>query len=158
MQFQVNDSEAMQLFGVQLGQCLAGADIVVLDGPLGAGKTTLVQGIGLGLGVLGAITSPTFVVSRVHKPGTREIGLVHVDAYRLDNATDLLDMDLDDQPSQVLVIEWGRPFIDAISDRWMELEISRTDFGSDDDPASGQRTIDVSFHGAGWDHVSAVLR
>ena len=157
MQFQISDSNAMHDFGQRLGQALVGGDIVVLDGPLGAGKTTLVQGIGLGLDVAGSITSPTFVVSRIHRAGERGIGLIHVDAYRLKTATDLLDMEVDDQPNSVLVLEWGRPFVEALSSRWLDVSIARDDYGSDEDPASGQRTLVINSHGPDWDHVLKAL-
>jgi tRNA threonylcarbamoyl adenosine modification protein YjeE len=73
----------MQAFGKQIGELLTAGDVVVLSGPLGAGKTTFVQGLAEKLDVKGAVTSPTFVVSRVHKPKTSGLALVHVDAYRL---------------------------------------------------------------------------
>lgn len=106
------DTEAL---GVALAAELGAGDLVVLSGPLGAGKTVLVRGIGRGLGVAGPITSPTFVIAREHRPlpGGAGIPLVHVDAYRLgpnglDAAVELDDLDLDtDLTEAVVVVEWG---------------------------------------------------
>jgi tRNA threonylcarbamoyladenosine biosynthesis protein TsaE len=93
--FSVSTSEQMQAFGKQIGTLLTAGDVVVLSGPLGAGKTTFVQGLAEELDVQGSVTSPTFVVSRVHKPKIAGLALVHVDAYRLTSQSDLVDLDLD---------------------------------------------------------------
>jgi len=101
----------------------------VLSGPLGAGKTALTQGIGQGLGVLGRVTSPTFVLARVHR-GT--LPLVHVDAYRLrdsaSSALELDDLDLDaDLPSSVTVVEWGDGLVEGLSEDRLEIALARHD-------------------------------
>ena len=144
----IADSEGMRDFGAQLAGKLHGGDIVVLTGALGAGKTTLVQGLARGLGISDAVTSPTFVVERRHKPGDRGIGLVHVDAYRLAGAAELRDLELDDHPGDVVVVEWGAPYAATLGPAWVEVVIDRAGIpGPSDDPAGGQRTIEVTWHG-----------
>lgn len=100
------DTAQMRQRGAALAAVVRAGDVLVLDGPLGAGKTTFVQGLGSALGVRGAVTSPTFVISRVHR-GPR-LNLVHVDAYRLAGSLELDDLDLDAEVAEsVTVIEWG---------------------------------------------------
>lgn len=148
------DADAMRACALRLSALLRGGDVLILDGPLGAGKTTFTQGLGEGLGVTGSVTSPTFVVSRIHRAGERGIGLVHVDAYRLASAQDLTDLELDDRPNDVLVVEWGMPYADELGDSWLEIRIARDDHSIDDaDPASGPRTLTISAHGPRWNDV-----
>ena len=114
--------------GQQLGSQLRAGDLILLNGPLGAGKTVLVQGIGAALGFTD-VTSPTFVISRIHKG---EPSLIHVDAYRLlesgNAALYLDDLDLDTpRESAVTVIEWGGEESARLSDDRLEIEIDRTD-------------------------------
>ena len=101
------DTEAL---GERLAAGLSAGDLVVLAGPLGAGKTALVRGLARGLHVAGPVTSPTFVIAREHRPapGGRGVALVHVDAYRLGGAAELDDLDLDtDLAAAAVVVEWG---------------------------------------------------
>lgn len=125
----VGSAEEMRALGRRLGQQLRPGDLVVLNGPLGAGKTTLVQGIGDGLDVRGPITSPTFVIARVHPslrrtPGPRP-ALVHADAYRLGGAAEVDDLDLDaDTDSAVTVVEWGGGLVEGLADDRLEITIS----------------------------------
>ncbi len=141
----------MQAFGKQIGSLLTAGDVVVLSGPLGAGKTTFVQGLATQLEVQGVVTSPTFVVSRVHKPQGTGLALVHVDAYRLSNQSDLVDLDLDATKNAAFVIEWGKEFVSGITDNWLEIEIDRSQELTDAlDPASGIRTISVTAIGDRW--------
>ena len=118
----------MHQLGKRIGaQCVAG-DLILLNGPLGAGKTVLVQGIGDALGITD-VTSPTFVISRIHKA---LLPLIHVDAYRLleggSAAAYLDDLDLDSaRESAVTVIEWGGPESARLSDERLEISIDRTD-------------------------------
>lgn len=116
--------EAMTAFGVQLAGSLRAGDLVVLTGPLGAGKTTLVRGIGDGLGVRGPVTSPTFVLARTHPSLVGGPPLVHVDAYRLGSALELDDLDIDFAGS-VVVVEWGAGMLDGVAESWLEVRIER---------------------------------
>jgi tRNA threonylcarbamoyladenosine biosynthesis protein TsaE len=102
----VGDTEAL---GARIGAALRAGDLVVLSGPLGAGKTVLVRGIARGMGVRGPVTSPTFVIAREHAAGAPGgMPLVHVDAYRLGGAAELDDLDLDTDLTQAaMVVEWG---------------------------------------------------
>jgi tRNA threonylcarbamoyladenosine biosynthesis protein TsaE len=119
--------EDTRAFGARLARILRAGDVVILAGPLGAGKTALVQGIGAGLGVSGRIASPTFVIARVH-PGGRRVGLVHVDAYRLGSVAEVDDLDLDaDLADSVLVVEWGHGLVEQLSDARLEIQIDRAD-------------------------------
>jgi len=112
-------------FGRALGALLRGGDLVVLTGDLGAGKTTLTQSLAEGLGVRGPITSPTFVIARVHPSLVGGPALVHVDAYRLGSAIELDDLDLDaDRDACVVVVEWGAGLAEQLSDARLELTIS----------------------------------
>ena len=114
-----------QDFGRRLGSLLRGGDVLVLTGDLGAGKTTLTQSIAEGLGVRGPITSPTFVISRVHPSLVGGPALVHVDAYRLGSAVELDDIDLDaDLDASVVIVEWGAGLAEQLSDTRLELTIS----------------------------------
>jgi tRNA threonylcarbamoyladenosine biosynthesis protein TsaE len=146
----VATSEKMHAFGVRLGRSLAAGDLLVLTGPLGAGKTTLARGIGEGLGVRGPVTSPTFVLARTHPSLVGGPPLVHVDAYRLSEPIELDDLDIDFAGSVVLV-EWGRGMVDAVASRWVDIEIERpTGAGNTDandaDPVDEPRRIRITRH------------
>jgi tRNA threonylcarbamoyladenosine biosynthesis protein TsaE len=117
--------EETHLFGRALGGLLRAGDLLVLTGDLGAGKTTLTQSIADGLGVRGPITSPTFVISRVHPSLVGGPALVHVDAYRVGSAVELDDLDLDaDLDASVVVVEWGAGLAEQLSDTRLELVIT----------------------------------
>jgi tRNA threonylcarbamoyladenosine biosynthesis protein TsaE len=133
-------------FGQRLAAVLRAGDLVLLTGPLGAGKTALVQGIGAGLGVQGPITSPTFVIARVHRG---PLPLVHADAYRLgdrpDPRAEIDDLDLDASADDaVTVIEWGAGMVEQLNDEYLQVRIDRLD----DDT----RVIDLVPHGGDWAH------
>lgn len=138
------DVTATRALGARLAAHLRAGDLVVLSGPLGAGKTALTQGIGAALQVRGAVTSPTFVLARVHRGA---LPLVHVDAYRLRTAgaaLDLDDLDLDDElPHSVTVVEWGDGVVEQISESRLHVVLDR---GADE---SG-RTARVFPHGPRW--------
>lgn len=119
----IEDPEAMHALGVRLGRSFAAGDLVILTGPLGAGKTTLSRGIGEGLGVRGPVTSPTFVLARTHPSLVGGAPLVHVDAYRLADAAELDDLDLDFDGS-VVIAEWGAGLIEERGS-WIEIVIER---------------------------------
>src|SRR5947209_8848773 len=119
----VDDTRA---FGRTLGSVLRAGDLVLLTGPLGAGKTALAQGIAAGLGVPGEVTSPTFVIARVHRGG--RLPFVHVDAYRLGSALEVDDLDLDASvEDSVTVVEWGGGLVEQLADAYLEVAIERYD-------------------------------
>jgi tRNA threonylcarbamoyladenosine biosynthesis protein TsaE len=129
-------------FGQELAALLRAGDLVVLAGPLGAGKTALTQGIGAGLGVPGPVTSPTFVLARVHRGG--RVPLVHVDAYRLAGMADVDDLDLDATTEEaVTVVEWGHGLVEQLADEHLVVELDRRD-----DDVRTARLVPV---GAGWE-------
>jgi tRNA threonylcarbamoyladenosine biosynthesis protein TsaE len=133
-----------QAFGRRLAGILRAGDLVLLTGPLGAGKTALVQGIGAGLEVAGAITSPTFVIARLHRGRTP---LVHADAYRLgdrpDPRAEIDDLDLDASAEDaVTVVEWGDGLAERLNDEYLQVRIDRLD----DDT----RVVELLPHGGDW--------
>lgn len=133
---EIATAEQMEAFGRSVGEVLRAGDLVVLTGPLGAGKTTLTRGIAAGLGVRGPIQSPTFVIARTHPSLVGGPALVHVDAYRLGSAAELDDLDID-LAGSVVIVEWGRGMVDAIASRWWEIEIARGWSGTGVDSACG---------------------
>ncbi len=146
-----HDAEQMRALGRQLARVLRPGDVVVLDGPLGAGKTTLTQGIGAALAVRGAVTSPTFVIARRH-PGPNA-ALVHVDAYRLGDAVEVEDLDLDEDLARaVTVVEWGVGKVEGLAPERLEVVIARAAGAAPggDDPAGGPRTVRVRGIGDRW--------
>jgi tRNA threonylcarbamoyladenosine biosynthesis protein TsaE len=135
----------MRDLGRRLAALLRPGDLVILAGPLGAGKTTLVQGIGAGLGVRGPVTSPTFVIARVHPvvsgPGP---ALVHADAYRLGSIGEVDDLDLDtDAASAVTVVEWGSGLAEGLAEDRLEISI-------EPDPDGDVRTVRLIGRGGRW--------
>lgn len=128
-QFQLPRSDDTRLLGESIGRLLRAGDLVILTGALGAGKTVLAQGIGAGMGVLGTVMSPTFVIARVHRsavPGG--VGLVHVDAYRLGGAVELDDLDLDTELAvSAVVVEWGAGVAEQLSDGHLRIDLERRD-------------------------------
>ncbi|MGH3169703.1 MAG: tRNA (adenosine(37)-N6)-threonylcarbamoyltransferase complex ATPase subunit type 1 TsaE [Trebonia sp.] len=172
----VKTADEMRALGRRLASVLRAGDLVILSGPLGAGKTTLTQGIAGGLGVRGPITSPTFVIARVHPPlrpsgepcpsgGSRPSGdsrsrgpaLVHADAYRLGSSLELDDLDLDaDLGTSVTVVEWGEGLAEGLSEDRLEIHLtpaapadSPTDGGETDAP----RTVSISGVGSRWQDI-----
>jgi tRNA threonylcarbamoyladenosine biosynthesis protein TsaE len=116
----------MRLLGTRLARLLRRGDLVVLAGSLGAGKTTLVQGIGAGLGVRGPVTSPTFVIARVHPSTGQGPDLVHADAYRLGSRLEVDDLDLDaDLDHSVTVVEWGEGLVEDLAQGHLRITIDR---------------------------------
>ena len=137
----VASAEDMVALGRRLAAVLLPGDVVVLSGDLGAGKTTLVQGIGAGLGVRGPITSPTFVIARVHPSLAAGPALVHADAYRLGGLDELDDLDLDLQGA-VTVVEWGGGIAEGLSDDRLEIVIDRGE--------TEERTVTLAGVGPRW--------
>lgn len=139
----------MRDLGKRLAQILKPGDLVVLDGPLGAGKTTLAQGIGAGLGVRGNVTSPTFVIARVHPSLADGPPLVHADAYRVDGPLEIDDLDLDASvPDSVTIVEWGRGLVEGLAADRLDVEISRS-VGTE----SELRQVRITAQGQRWDGV-----
>lgn len=117
-----------QKLGEELGQALEAGDLVVLDGPLGAGKTTFTQGIAKGMGVKGRVTSPTFVIAREHSSIGNGPSLVHVDAYRLgdDPLGELDALDLDSALEEAVVVaEWGGGLVEQLAQRYVHVTLDR---------------------------------
>lgn len=136
----ISTPEAMHQLGVQISAHLRAGDLVLVNGPLGAGKTVLAQGVGAGLGITG-ITSPTFVISRVHKGA---IPFIHVDAYRLVDSENpnlyLDDLDLDISNS-ITVIEWGGAESARLSEDRLEITIDRS---------NDERSVEIKTVGPRW--------
>lgn len=137
--------DATRDFGRRLAAALRPGDLVLLTGPLGAGKTALAQGIGAGLGVQGAVTSPTFVIARVHRG---RVPMVHADAYRLgdrpDPRAEIDDLDLDASAEDaVTVVEWGEGLAEQLNDEYLQVRIDRRD----DDT----RVVELVPHGGDWE-------
>jgi tRNA threonylcarbamoyladenosine biosynthesis protein TsaE len=134
----VDDTHA---WGVRLGAALKAGDLLVLSGGLGAGKTSLTQGIAEGLGVRGPITSPTYVIARVHPSLVGGPDLVHVDAYRLGGLAELDDLDLDTSLDEtVTVVEWGHGVAEQLSEDYLEVTLS----------GQRTRTVELVGHGSRW--------
>ena len=132
-------------FGAELGRRLGAGDLVILTGGLGAGKTTLTQGLAEGVGVRGPITSPTFVIARVHPSLGDGPALVHVDAYRLGGLDELDALDLDTSlESAVTVVEWGHGVAEDLSESFLEVEL-------EPDPAAAVRLAPAREFGPRWE-------
>ena len=136
----------------RLAPLLEPGDLVIASGTLGAGKTALVQGIGAGLRVDGAVLSPTFVIARVHRGG--RIPLVHVDAYRLGSVREIDDLDLDAILAEaVTVVEWGEGLVEQLTDEHLLIELS---LPSED--AGDSRTATLTPYGPRWQaRLSAIM-
>lgn len=142
MQTIVDSIEQMHQFGVKIGLELRVSDVVVLTGELGAGKTVLAQAIASALGITG-VTSPTFVISRIHQG---KVNLIHIDAYRLlDHGRQAFtDLDFDSYlPNSVFVIEWGAPFVTTLTDQYLEIVINQGQ-------VEGSRDLVVNLVGQRW--------
>jgi tRNA threonylcarbamoyladenosine biosynthesis protein TsaE len=180
----VTTAAGMRALGQSLATVLRPGDLLILSGGLGAGKTTLTQGIGAGLGVRGPVTSPTFVIARVHpplpagdgQPGPLAAGgrppLVHADAYRLGSALELDDLDLDaDTAASVTVVEWGEGLAEGLAADRLQISIEPASAdgaasapasagGKEDDGDSAQdapRTVRISAVGRRWEGVELPL-
>jgi tRNA threonylcarbamoyladenosine biosynthesis protein TsaE len=155
----------MRLLGSRLAGLLRRGDLVVLVGALGAGKTTLVQGIGDGLGVRGPVTSPTFVIARVHPSLRGGPDLVHADAYRLGSRLEVDDLDLDaDLDHSVTVVEWGDGLVENLASGHLRITIDRPEPeswpepGSEAEPGDQVRVVTAAGYGGRWDAAAGGLR
>ena len=159
MQVRVPGARQMRELGARLAALLRAGDLVVLAGPLGAGKTTLVQGIGAGLSVRGQVTSPTFVIARVHPSLSGGPDLVHADAYRLGSRLEVDDLDLDaDVDHAVTVVEWGEGLVESLAAGYLRITISWPEApraeGNGDEP----RLVTFAGYGGRWPGLAGELR
>lgn len=141
MTLELPTAEDTKAFGARIAEVLKAGDLIVLAGAIGAGKTTLAQGIGAGLGVTSPIMSPTFVLSRIHPEG--RIPMVHVDAYRLGSVAEVDDLDLDaSTDDSVTIVEWGQGLVEQLTDDHLVIALER----HPDD----RRTATITAHGDSW--------
>ncbi|MCW2851295.1 MAG: tRNA threonylcarbamoyladenosine biosynthesis protein TsaE [Nocardioides sp.] len=146
--FDVPTADDMRELGMRIARELRAGDLLVLSGGLGAGKTTFTQGLGEGLRVRGGVTSPTFVIARVHPSLVGGPDLVHVDAYRLGGLDELDDLDLDTSLGEaVTVVEWGEGMAESLSDSRLEVRIARADTA---DAEQDPRQVEVLGIGTRW--------
>ena len=144
MNIQIDSPQQMFELGEKIGRQLKPSDVVVLNGELGAGKTVLTQGIASAFKILG-VTSPTFVISRIHKGNPN---FIHIDAYRLldSDPSNFADLDFESYlASSVFVIEWGKDFVSTLTDQYLEVNIDR---GQKDD----QRQVEFVMVGDRWEN------
>jgi tRNA threonylcarbamoyladenosine biosynthesis protein TsaE len=147
----VPTAAAMQQLGERLAGLLRPGDVVIATGELGAGKTTLTQGIGRGLGTAGRVISPTFVLSRIHPSTTGRPRLVHVDAYRLGGPAELEDLDLDATVADsVTVVEWGRGVAEGLATDRLEIDIWRSPQSNGNGDADSERIVTFRPVGSRW--------
>ena len=142
MKITSNSVSAMHQLGAQIGAQLKSGDVIVLTGELGAGKTVLAQGIGTALGIEN-ITSPTFVISRIHKGNPN---FIHIDAYRLldSGLNTFADLDFESYlPNSVFVIEWGKDFVSQLTDQYLDIQISNGE-------KETERVLEITGVGARW--------
>lgn len=150
MRIDLADAEQTRALGERLAGLLRAGDLVVLVGDLGAGKTTLTQGIGAGLGVRGQVASPTFIIARAHPSLGSGPHLVHVDAYRLGSLDEVDALDLESSlEDSVTVVEWGEGLVEQLSDDWLEIRLERPrgEGGAD------VRVAHLTGHGPRWAEV-----
>ena len=162
-----SDADQTRALGEALGRVLAAGDLVMLSGGLGAGKTTLTQGIGVGMGVRGRVASPTFIVARVHPSLSGGPDLIHADAYRIKDLSDLETLDLDSSLDEAgTVVEWGEGQTEAMSDERLSIEVRRASGGQAQRDGEvidlehmddGRRRIILRAHGHRWDGVLDAL-
>ena len=143
MNISANSVEQMHQLGTKIGAQLKPSDVVVLSGELGSGKTVLTQGIAVALGVLD-VTSPTFVISRIHKG---KPNFIHIDAYRLldSDISNFIDLDFESYlSSSIFVIEWGAAFVTTLTDQYLDIKITEGD-------TEDSRNLSITTVGKRWD-------
>lgn len=142
-------ADDMRAIAARIGARCAPGDVLVLSGDLGAGKTTFTQGLAAGMGITDSITSPTFVISRVHRGDGP--ALIHVDAYRLGSLAELEDLDLEaDLADGVVAVEWGRGLAESLSPDGLDIVLTRSDLEGED-----LRAVSIEARGARWAAVLA---
>ncbi|NED94361.1 tRNA (adenosine(37)-N6)-threonylcarbamoyltransferase complex ATPase subunit type 1 TsaE [Phytoactinopolyspora alkaliphila] len=150
IELDIPDAEAMQELGGRVAGIVSAGDLLLLGGGLGAGKTTFTQGLGAGLGVRGPVTSPTFVIARVHPSLRGGVPLVHVDAYRLGGWDELEDLDLEATLDEaVTVVEWGEDFAEGLAGERLEIHIDRSVHGAPEGRADLRR-VRIAGVGPRW--------
>lgn len=156
IEVELPDSDSTRAYGEALAGLLRAGDLVVLTGDLGAGKTTLTQGIGTGLGVRGAVASPTFIIARVHPSLVDGPALVHVDAYRLGSLDEVDALDLDASLEEsVTVVEWGEGLVEQLAQDRLEIALHRPHGGDPlaEDASAGTRRLTLTPVGERWRDV-----
>ena len=155
LELHTRDADGTRVIAHALAAALRPGDLLVLDGPLGAGKTTFTQGLGQGLGVRGPVASPTFVIERVHPNLAGGPDLVHVDAYRLGGTGEIDDLDLEaDLDRAVTVVEWGRDRVEHLADSVLLVELERPDRVEDPLDPDEPRTLRLTPRGPRWDSAA----
>lgn len=159
IEIEIATPDDMRRLGARIGRMLRAGDLVALDGPLGAGKTTFTRGVGEELGVRGTITSPTFVLARTHPRAVGAPPLVHVDAYRLGSAAELDDLDLDIERS-IVVVEWAAGMVEGLADSVLAITITRPTGAAasalpvdGDDELIEPRMVRIEGSGPRWDEL-----
>lgn len=162
-------AETTRQAATAIGRLAQAGDLFVLEGPLGAGKTTFTQGFARALEVRGNIASPTFVISRVHRGLNGSPDLVHVDAYRLDQDWDIEDLDLDsDLEHSVMLVEWGKDRVEHLVESYALVELKRAetyaelvesgiDLAGEDYSMDEERSLQVTFAGPRFTEVAAEI-
>lgn len=158
-----SDADQTRALGEDLGRVLVAGDLVMLSGGLGAGKTTLTQGIGVGMGVRGRVASPTFIIARVHPSLSGGPDLIHADAYRITDLNDLETLDLDSSLDEaVTVVEWGEGKTEAMSPERLVIDVRRAEGGQAcrdghvidlEHMDDGTRSIVLHAHGSRWNGI-----
>jgi tRNA threonylcarbamoyladenosine biosynthesis protein TsaE len=155
LELRTRDADGTRALARALAGVLAPGDLLVMDGPLGAGKTTFTQGLGEGLGVRGPVASPTFVIERVHPSLSDGPDLVHVDAYRLGGTGEIDDLDLEaDLDRAVTVVEWGRDRVEHLADSVLLIELERPDRVEDPLDPDEPRILRLTPRGPRWDSAA----
>jgi tRNA threonylcarbamoyladenosine biosynthesis protein TsaE len=139
---EIKSPNEMKDLGKKIGKQLSSTDVVILSGELGSGKTVLTQGIAAALG-FDQITSPTFMISRIHKG---KPNFIHIDAYRLldSSLSNFTDLDFESYlPNSIFVIEWGSPFVATLTDQYLDIKITQGE-------NENSRNLEVTAVGQRW--------